>query len=286
MVKRGTMRLCYASSSAECATCFPEHTSGKFFLRERLAKHSLEPVDAFVSPSKFLKDRYVQWGVAPSNITVIENLLPPNFGANHNGEGEVTPKKSGEKVRFGYFGQINPFKGANVLLDAVQLLSKDTQEKFELVIFGARLEEQSMEFQAKVQEGLNTSARLVSLFGPYRNDDVSYLMKSIDWMIIPSIWWENSPVVIQEAKSTRRPILASNIGGMLEKVRDGIDGLHFLAGSALDLASKIEMIIKGDASVELVSNHENLEPNMALQEHLALYDCLRPRGSDPLSLLV
>jgi glycosyltransferase involved in cell wall biosynthesis len=58
----------------------------------------------------------------------------------------------------------------------------------------------------------------------------------VDWVVMPSVWWENAPVVIQEAFHHRRPLIVSDIGGMAEKVRDGIDGLHFRNASAEDLA--------------------------------------------------
>jgi glycosyltransferase involved in cell wall biosynthesis len=64
-------------------------------------------------------------------------------------------------------------------------------------------------------------------------------MKAIDWVIVPSIWWENSPMVIQEAFVAGRPLIVSDIGGMKEKVRDNIDGLHFSARNPVDLASKM-----------------------------------------------
>ena len=52
-------------------------------------------------------------------------------------------------------------------------------------------------------------------------------MSSVDWVVVPSIWWENSPLVIQEAFMHGRPVICSDIGGMAEKVNDGVDGLHF-----------------------------------------------------------
>ena len=61
-------------------------------------------------------------------------------------------------------------------------------------------------------------------------------MRSVDAVVVPSIWWENSPLVIQEALASRRPIICSDIGGMAEKVRDGIDGFHFRAGDPRSLA--------------------------------------------------
>jgi glycosyltransferase involved in cell wall biosynthesis len=60
-------------------------------------------------------------------------------------------------------------------------------------------------------------------------------MRSVDWVVMPSIWWENSPIVIQECFHHGRPILSSNIGGMAEKIADEVNGLHFRSGSPEDL---------------------------------------------------
>jgi glycosyltransferase involved in cell wall biosynthesis len=62
-------------------------------------------------------------------------------------------------------------------------------------------------------------------------------MRAVDWVVVPSLWWENSPLVIEEALSQRRPVLCSALGGMKEKVRPGKDGLHFPAGDPSALAS-------------------------------------------------
>jgi glycosyltransferase involved in cell wall biosynthesis len=268
MIKKSSMRLCQAASSAECAICFPEYTSGKFFLREKLSKQLLEYADAFVSPSFFLKGRYVEWGLDEGKFAVIENLLPSWF----EDLSSVPPKEARRgKTRLGYFGQINPYKGANVLLDALQHLSEKSKKKIELVIFGANLEGQTAEFQAALQRQLKNSEGLVSFFGPYRNEDVPALMRGVDWMVIPSIWWENSPVVIQEAKATATPILASNIGGMAEKVRPNLDGIHFLAGSAMDCASKIEMILAGDIKLSPDALDVRAQNADCTRKHIDLY---------------
>src|SRR6476469_2964242 len=61
-------------------------------------------------------------------------------------------------------------------------------------------------------------------------------MANVNWVIVPSIWWEYSPLVIQEAFHFRRPVICSDIGGMAEKVRAGVDGLHFRANDPDSLA--------------------------------------------------
>jgi len=62
----------------------------------------------------------------------------------------------------------------------------------------------------------------------------------VDWVVVPSVWWENSPLVIQEAFQQGRPVICSDIGGMAEKVTDGVNGLHFTAGDAMSLAEAIK----------------------------------------------
>ena len=52
-------------------------------------------------------------------------------------------------------------------------------------------------------------------------------MARIDWVVVPSIWWETGPLVVMEAFQYGRPVICSDIGGMSEKVTDGVNGLHF-----------------------------------------------------------
>ena len=61
-------------------------------------------------------------------------------------------------------------------------------------------------------------------------------MKEIDWVVMPSIWWENSPIVIQEAFSFGRPLVVSGMGGMAEKVQDGVNGIHVRPNDPQSLA--------------------------------------------------
>lgn len=248
MVKTADLRLCHEAAPAECHTCFPGIASGKFFVRARSIQQWLASADRLVSPSRFLRDRHVAWGLPAERISVIENPLPLEFEcllAATVAERHPDPIR----VRLGYFGQLTRFKGALVLFEAIRHLPPDIRERVEVVIFGARLDEQPAEFQEAVRRHLAESPGSLSLFGRYQHQDVTSLMRRVDWVVVPSTWWENSPLVIQEARAVGTPVLASNIGGMAEKVRDGVDGLHFLAGSPLDLAARIEAIVRRQVDV-------------------------------------
>ena len=65
------------------------------------------------------------------------------------------------------------------------------------------------------------------------------MLSDIDILVVPSIWYENSPLVIQEAFAAGIPVMASNLGGMAEAIRDEVDGLLFERGDVEDLAGKL-----------------------------------------------
>lgn len=245
-------RLCFASSHTECSACFPEHSSGKFFLRKNLLLDHLSHVSAFIAPSEFLAQRYVDWGLPADRIHVIENPLPGRRGAPGAppAPGSLLPKPDSETVRLAYFGQYTPFKGIDVLLDAVALLDEDVRKHMRLSLFGFEINPNGNETEKRIAAKLAALTDCVVSHGRYRNEEVVDLMQSFGWIVVPSIWWENSPVVIQEARAAGVPVLCSNVGGMLEKVRAGVDGAHFHVGDPIDLADKIAAIVNGDLTVK------------------------------------
>jgi len=95
-------------------------------------------------------------------------------------------------------------------------------------------------YAAATGDLLEAAAANVTLIGPYHPEDVPLLMRDIDWVVVSSRWWENSPLVIQEAFMQRRPVICSGIGGMAEKVTHEVNGLHFHVGDPAAMAAAIE----------------------------------------------
>lgn len=231
-------RLCHHYSPRECHLCFPHLKSEDFFLREQYVKSFFKLVDLFISPSEFLKDRYLAWGLNGSRVEVVENGLP---------QGErvpLRPLRQGEiRGRFAYFGQINPFKGVDLILEAFALLSKEAGKRVSLDIFGSALKNQTQEFQDKIKMLHKKCKAPVRLHGPYEPEEMSRLMAEVDWVIMGSLWWENSPLVIQEAYKFGRPVICPDIGGMAEKVKPGVGGFHYRARDSVSLSSVIHRIV-------------------------------------------
>ena len=262
--------LCSEASPARCHQCFPNITPQDFKIRESFIKSHLELVDQFISPSHFLKDRFVKWGIPEEKITVIEN------GRHIDPPSPFRTIRKGEKRNvFGYFGQINPYKGVMLAIDAVKQLVKSGYTDFRLELFG-NVEQQSEEFKTMFFETLAEYKDHIFFHGRYKNEDVARLIKVVDWVIIPSTWWENSPLVIQEVFMHKRPIIASDIGGMAEKVENEKTGLHFKVRSDASLAETMRRAAETPGLWEdLVSN---IGPRLSLKEcaltHEALYENL------------
>jgi glycosyltransferase involved in cell wall biosynthesis len=232
MVRTFSTELCGEASPRRCHECFPEISEQSFFLRQRFVKAQFDNVDRFLAPSAQLMDKYLHWGIEPERIEVEE------YGRREPPVRAPDPAKGQAPANIGFFGQLSYFKGANVMLDAMSRL--DPGVKAHLWLHGANLELQAQEFQDEFAALHASLQDRVTFRGPYDHDELPKLMADLHWVVVPSIWWENSPLVIQEAFFHRRPIICSDVGGMAEKVRDGVDGIHFRAGDGFSLAKAIE----------------------------------------------
>lgn len=265
MIKRNSRSLCADSNEFLCGKCFPEYDLSFFAKRKNALLSVFSMFDKFISPSKFLLDRYVQWGIPADKIVVIENGQYDETEAEHI-TGETAPqqdifKKFETRAKppkadrqpnvFGYFGQINPYKGLDVILMALrQLIRKDEIPDLVVEINGANLETQRGEFKDKIQSLADPllEAGVLRWNGPYERSELATRMQRIDWVLMPSVWWENSPMIIQESYLHKKPVICSNIGGMQEKVVHGQSGIHVSAGSVTEWA---EVLLKASQARQL-----------------------------------
>jgi glycosyltransferase involved in cell wall biosynthesis len=244
MVTRRHRTLCHEATPLRCCGCFADITPSDFFLRTLYIRRFLDLVDHFIAPSQFLAGRYVAWGIPEAKISVIDNVIEetraPPPAARREGP-----------LRVGFFGQVSVLKGIGVLLDAAELLEQRQDYGVVFDIHGD-YSGQPAEFQQHFLARMDKAGRNVMFRGPYDQSRVDALMQSVDIVLTPSIWWENSPVVIEEALRNRRPIVCSGIGGMAEKVRDGVDGFHFPVGDAVGLAALLSRLAAAPKQLQAI----------------------------------
>jgi glycosyltransferase involved in cell wall biosynthesis len=188
--------------------------------------------DLRISPSRFLRRKLVD----TAGFDAHTFLFSDNGMRTDHVRALAKKKDELGRMRFGFVGSLVWYKGGEVMLRAMQLLRG---ARAVLNVHGDFKPERDKHHAAlKALAGDNVSFR-----GRFDNARLSEVYSEIDVLLVPSIWFENSPITIHEAFLTRTPVVASDIGGMKEFVRDGVDGLHFKAGDAADLARVLRRFV-------------------------------------------
>ena len=273
MRKKHSQALCNRASPWDCHQCFPEIGPEIFFLRERYFKDVLADVDAFVAPTRFVKERYVEWGLDGRRITVISNpdtdrrkALPMPREAAGGREGVVT---------FAFLGQLVDNKGVDVLIAAAAALHRKGVGGFAVRIHGGNerfASERMKELIARTRADA-ALAGIVEFRGEYGAEDLESIMAGIDVVVVPSTWWEIFCLVVTEAWRYGRPVVCSAVGGLKERVADGVGGLTFRTGDAEALARVMERFIADPTLAPQLAATIPAVPAMdeVLRQHRALY---------------
>jgi len=148
--------------------------------------------------------------------------------------------RPGPTLVFGYVGQLAEHKGLDLLVRAVRRLS-DGPDRLKLTIHGDPAQAWPP-FWRKLQAEIGGDPRIV-LAGPFDGADARRVYASLDALIVPSRWYENSPNVILEAFACGVPVLASDLGGMAELVAHEQNGLLFAPGDEAALAKALRRVI-------------------------------------------
>jgi glycosyltransferase involved in cell wall biosynthesis len=235
-------RLCEKAVPQDCSNCFPNVASEFFEMRHELIRRAFSAIDLFIAPSSFLRNRAIEWGIDPSRIVAIDNVIAPEVLKQAS---KVKHQASQQgRARIGYFGQMTPFKGVDILLRAFQLLSEFAKASLALRLHGDARNYENTSFGGELIALIKECQPEVEIITRYKNSDVLQLMRDCDWIVIPSIWWENSPTVLQEARLAGKPVICTDIGGLSEKSDRSTDIL-FPVGDVQGLKRVLEEIAAG-----------------------------------------
>jgi len=242
MVRRNEAALCRRASAVRCHQCFPAITPETFSLREAWVKHAFGAIDAFVTPTEFIRTRYIEWGLPAERIHAIANAQADYAAGQPPAATIATPH------RFGFFGQLIDAKGLGVVFDALEHYARTWTTPIRLEINGANLHYASEAFRTRF-EGFLADAKAMepvvttAFNGSYAMADLPARMGRVDWVLVPSIWWEAFGLVVSEAFMFRRPPIATNLGGLAERIEHDRTGLLFEAGDPIALAETLHRCV-------------------------------------------
>jgi glycosyltransferase involved in cell wall biosynthesis len=208
--------------------------------RQDYVLEMVNQADRIISPSRFLRNVLLETGRLDP-----ERFLYLDYGlrVDANVEAVRDPDPAG-RLRFGFVGTLTWHKGGEVLVEAMNLLAGAPAV---MNVFGA-FEPERDPYHARLA-ALARSGN-VHFRGRVSNNRISEAYREIDVLVVPSIWFENSPITIHEAQIRRTPVLVSGIGGMAELVEDEVTGLHFAVGDPADLARTMRRLIDEPALLQ------------------------------------
>lgn len=206
-----------------------------YAIRRRLAsvRQALTEVDRFLAPSQFLRERFIEFGIPPEKILYKDN----GFDLAQFRSVARPPSCGRRVVVFAYIGTLVEHKGVHVLIEAFNRLGP---APVELRIYGDL--HVFPQYTARLQALATHPA--ITFAGGFDNREAARILTEVDALVVPSLWFENSPLTIHEALLAGVPVIASRLGGMAEYVEHGRTGLLFRPGDVEDLCTQLEWVIE------------------------------------------
>ena len=208
-----------------------------------------------ISPSQFLREFYLTRGFFPQSLVeIVRNPLTFDLA--------VPAKKNGDgPIKFLYVGQIESHKGVVELVQAFLGLDKKLAAELHIVGGGSELD--------KIKK-LSQSDSRISVYGRVERPDLPGIYAGMDVTVVPSLCYENSPTVIFESFASGVPVLASNIEGIAELIRENENGLTFPAGNIAILTERLQWCF--DHRTKLMAMRESTQNSihgLSLSEYVA-----------------
>lgn len=227
-----------------------------FAYRNHYLRRMVSQIDRFIAPSEFLRQQYMDQGWSATKIVTLENgmdrrrLLDAPI---------LDLPKPSARPHFGFIGSLAWQKGVHILVEAFNQLPPNAA----LTIYGSdsAFPDYGTELRALAHHPQ------IRFAGPIGFEQVGAALRQLDALIVPSLWYENSPLVIQEAYVMGVPVIASRIGALTEKVQEQKTGLLFPPGDHTALAALLQSIIDQPAQLQLL--RAGIQPPPTIEEHTA-----------------
>ncbi|MBC9986799.1 glycosyltransferase [Haloferax sp. AS1] len=207
-------------------------------------------VDMIIAPSQFIIDKHRELGMFKdvpcrrvqlgSTSTITEE---PDDGTSQN-----------TRLNLLYVGQHTYEKGVDLLIDAVGPMK---EKGVKLDILGEGPETESLKEQAKQYEH-------VTVHGFVSEEKLERKYHQADYTVVPSRWYDNSPMVIYESFAHNTPVIGADIGGIPELVDHGKRGYLFTPDDRKDLRTTIQENMA--ESTRLTDNVKNWD--RSLEDHV------------------
>lgn len=225
--------------------------------RPKALRNLLSAASAIMVPTRLMRDIFIENGIQA------ELLHHVPFGIDTSLLVPYQEKTESDLVRIGFIGTLFEHKGTDLLISAFQNLPM--QCKAVLKIYGDL--EQFPEYGRRLVELASRSSPhsdKICFAGTFPNDRLGEVLSSLDVLVVPSRWYENTPLVIQSAFATRTPVIATDLGGMSELVHHEVNGLLFQLDNVESLRDQLWRVIDDRSFLKRL--REGIKPERTMAE--------------------
>jgi len=231
-------------------------------LRIEAMRNASEQIDAGLVPSQTLLNALLSFGIRKERLRHLPYGIP-------TAPLEGLPWEPARPLRVGYFGRVIPAKGVHVLLEAAKQLRSASVR---ITVHGEAPPYGDVDGYANRMQRFAAHIPNVTWAGAYAHNELPGLLGNTDVVAVPSIWLENQPLVILEALTAGRPVIATDLGGMRELIQHGQNGRLFpradarklarLLGEAAEDPSALSRLHRATAAAPGIDGHAQVIENV------------------------
>lgn len=227
-------------------------------LKERIKRNHriFEMMDGVFWSNEFLQNIFND----NKYTTTYHNIIKFPVPQKANNLFELPLAQESSVLRVAFIGTLNPSKGPQVAIKAVTKLNPSIP--VQLNIWGAAM---SARFEEELRRSANMDSRIV-FCGTFPQEQFFEVLNDIDVLVIPSLWYENTPLTALSALAARRILIASDLGGLSSLVDNGRNGYLFPPGDSLALSRILAKLAKDKSELSVFA--ENIDPPVKVTNYV------------------
>lgn len=220
---------CKGHQYYQCALnrCMKNSTAASLVSTTEMYLHRLlksyDNIDVIITSSAFYREKFIEYGYSPEKIVHIPNFIDtqlhkPSYSSN----GYIT-----------YLGRMAKEKGIFTLIKAMKNIKNTT-----LYIIGdGPLRPEIEKYIA--EEGMAN----VKLLGFKSGEELDSIVQNCDFTVLPSEWYEDSPLSVLESMAYGKAVIGADIGGIPELIEHERTGLIFESQNSEQLSEQLNYLI-------------------------------------------
>ena len=227
--------------------------------RPHYLRTRLNMLDRVLAPTRLMERMLVEYGLDAERV----RFCPYGIDVPSHGEPPAHRFESTDNsLCVGFIGTLFDHKGAHILIEAVRRLSG---EPIMLMVYGSL--DEFPDYVSKLRERAGGDSR-IRFMGTFPNGEIGGIFAQMDVLVVPSVWHENSPLVVYAAQAYACPVIVADVGGLREVVVHEENGLLFPMGDVTALATLLRRLIE--------------EPNLLarLREHARRPKSIKQYGAE------